>query len=100
MPVVAAPLFWAAIAGAGATVAGGAIAAHAAGEAANTQANAANHAADVQGQTNAQALAFQRQQAENDYRNQEAARQANYQQYLGHYNAAQALGQRYGFNVP
>lgn len=50
-------------------------------EAANTQVNAANHAADVQGKSADEALAFQKQQAENQWQAQQQTQKANYAQW-------------------
>lgn len=80
MPLVA----MGAIAAAG-SLGGALIQSHAAGEAADTQAKAA-----------ADTLAFQKQQAENQYQNDEANRRANWQQYFarqqGNNTIRQALG--------
>ena len=78
---------------AGAT-AGGSIAA------AKIGSNAAKHAGQVQDDATQRAEVFQRQQAENDFLNQEAARHANYDQYMGRRNAAAQLGGSIGFTLP
>lgn len=74
--------------------------ANAAEEGARTQSDAANHAADVQGKGNADALAFQRQQSENAWRDSERIARANYEQSRGRHNAARTLGQTIGFDLP
>ena len=78
---------------AGAT-AGGSIAA------AKIGSNAAKTGGQLQDAATQRAEVFQRQQAENDFLNSEAARHANYDQYLGRRNAASALGSSIGFNLP
>lgn len=97
--VLALPLFWGAV---GATAAGtGAIVAakmqsSAGRDAANTTAAAANHAADLSSQANAEALAFQKQQAENAFQNSEAARRANYDQYADQRRRVGSVGDAFG----
>jgi len=79
---------------AGIAAAGGGIAA------AKIGSNAAKQAGQVQDAATQRAEVFQRQQAENDFLNAEAARHANYDQYMGRRNAASALGSSIGFNLP
>lgn len=90
----------AAAASAGSSVAASAMSSHAANKAAKLQTDSANHGADLQKQSTDEALKFQREAAENDFRNQEAARLANYQQYAARYRGAQSLGQTIGMNLP
>lgn len=85
---------------AGAGVAGAKISSGAAKSAAQKQTEAANHAADVQGQSQREALAFQQQQAAEDKARYEQAQQQNYNQYLARYKAAQGLGHSIGFDLP
>jgi hypothetical protein len=66
---------------AAAGIGGAALSSSAAKDAAQKQTDAANHAADVQAKSAADTLAFQKQSAENDYRNQEATRRANFDQW-------------------
>lgn len=75
----------------------------AASDAANAQMQAANHAADVQAKSAADTLAWQKQQAENDYRNQEATRRANFDQWASGMGAKNSVRAALGLgrvNVP
>lgn len=94
--LIAAPIFWAAVAGGGATVAAGAMASHSAGKAANQQTAAANHAADLQSKAAADTLAFQRQQAEADFQNSETSRHGNYDQWAAGQRRLQTLNDLLG----
>lgn len=89
---------------AGASAGGAAYAAHsssnAARDAAKYQTDAANHGADLQKQSNDEALKFQEQQAAEDKARFEASQRANYNQYLARYNAAKGLGASMGFTLP
>lgn len=99
---LALPAFWGAVT-AGAAGTAGVIGAHmqsgAANDAATLQTQAANHAADVQGKTAADTIAFQRQQAENDYQNQETTRQANYGQWLAKQKSNNTIRQALGLRA-
>lgn len=68
--------------------------------AADTTSQATTHAADLQDEASKRAEAFTRQQAELDWRNQEAARLGNYNLSRARYTGAQTLGQSIGFNLP
>lgn len=74
---------WGTIIGAGTQLFGNLFAAHeqtsAADRAAQIQADAAKYSADLMAKANADALAFQRGQAENAFQNNEASRRGNYQ---------------------
>jgi hypothetical protein len=99
MPAIAAvPLIAAAVSG-GASVAGSAIAAHGSNKAAQSSIAAANHAADVEAQSQAEALAFQRQQAENTYRNTEVNRRGNYDQWAARESRLGSIGQLLGYGA-
>lgn len=94
MPAIAAaPLFYGAVAGAGisagASLIGG-----------KMQSNAANKAGDLQSKSNADALAFEKEQAKQDQERFEQTQQMNYGQYLNRYHAAQGLGHSIGFDLP
>jgi hypothetical protein len=80
----------------GGSIASAAINAHAAGSAADKTTAAANHAADLEAQANAQALAFQREQAENAYQNSETARHGNYDQWAAQQRKARSVGELLG----
>jgi hypothetical protein len=56
---------------------------------AKIQSDAATRAAEIQAKSETEALAFTKQQAENEYKNQELARRANYDQWV-------SQQQRYG----
>ena len=90
---------WGAI-GAGATAglgfAGASKQAGAAQRAAELQTASANRAADIQAKAAADALAFQRQQAEADWRNSEITRQANYEQWRSGQQRLSPLGELLG----
>jgi hypothetical protein len=64
--------------------------------AAHKNSSAAEDAATKQSQSNAEALAFQKQAAENDYKNQEVARKANYDQYVAKQTAMNQVRQGLG----
>lgn len=75
----------------------------AANNAAKLTTSAANHAADVQGKSAAEALTFQRQQAENDAKNTEATRRANYDQWAARERRLGSVGEALGYgtrNIP
>jgi hypothetical protein len=93
--VLALPAFWGAV-GAGATAGGAIYGAHEAGEAADTQAQAAKYAADVQAKSAADTLAFQKQQAAQDLANANVTAQGNYNQYKAKEIAANAIRSRLG----
>lgn len=88
--------FWSAAAAAGGAVASGALASHGVSSAADKQMQAQNYAADQQKKAADEQLAYQRQQAENTYRQQEADRKANYDQWAARMasinSARKALG--------
>lgn len=89
----------AAAATAGGAVASGAIAAHAAGKAADKQTEAANHGADLQKQSTDEALAFQKQQAENEWLNSQNTQRANYDQSKARYGSIAGVASQYGLNL-
>lgn len=94
------PLVIAAAIAAGGAVVSAKMSSNASNKAAKLSTDSANHAADVGKQTNDETLAFQKQQAEADWRNQETAQKANYAQYMAKYNAVKGLGGQMGFNLP
>lgn len=100
MPVALAPVFWAAVVGAGATTATGIYGAKkqssATKDAAALQTQAANHAADLQSKAAEDALAFQKQQAQIELQNQANAQLASYDQYAARQRALSTLGQEVG----
>lgn len=63
---------------------------------AHEQVGAANHAADLQAQAAAEALAFQKAQSENAFQNSEAARQGNYGMYAAGQRRLQSAGEALG----
>lgn len=81
MPIAAAVAGGTALAG----VVGAKLTSNASRDAATAEGSAQKYAADLQTKSNAEALAFTKQQGENAYQNTEAARQGNY----GMYAAAQ-----------
>jgi hypothetical protein len=102
----AATAFWGAV-GTGTAAGLGAFGAHeqasGATSAANTQAAAAKYAADIQAKANADALAFQKQQAALNAQQANAVQQANYNQWASQQRAASDFGQMYGLparNIP
>lgn len=103
MPAIAAaPLFWGAVAGAGATAATGIYGANkqagAANDAARLQSDAAKAAATQQDAAAQRAEAFQRQQAENEWRNSERVQRANYEQQRARLGTIAQFGSQYGIN--
>lgn len=66
------------------------------GQSTTTQTDAAKYAADLQQKQAAAALQFTKQQAETDWRNQELARQANYDQWRAREGSVSAFGQTVG----
>ena len=68
----------------------------AAEDAAKLQTDAANHAADVEGQSTAEALAFQRQQAQYQAQQDEINRRANYDQWAAKQRKVGSIGQMLG----
>lgn len=86
------------------TTAGSVYAAHKTSEtaedSAKTQADAASHAADLQKQAADDTLNFTKQQSENDYRNQEVTRKANYDQYAAQRSRLGTLGSMLGLPAP
>lgn len=96
---IAATAFWGAV-GTGAAAGAGLYAAHltsnAQKDAANTTAGAAGHAADLQSQAAAQALAFTKEQAARDQAAAEATRKANYDQWAAKEGRLSSFGQMLG----
>lgn len=86
---------------AGVTAAGAVAAANssASGEkdAAQLQTDAANHGADITAKTNADTLAWQKQEAEQTYQQAETDRRANYDQWAAHMGGVNSVGQMLGF---
>ena len=91
MPLVALGI-GAAVAG----VAGAKISSDASTKAANIAATSTTNASAAQTKANEETLAFQKQQAENDYKNQEITRQANYNQYATGQTRLQGLDSAVG----
>lgn len=93
---------WGAI-GAGAGIAGNLVGASktagAAKDAAKLQTDAANHAADLQSKSTAEALAFQKQQAENEWLNSQNTQRANYDQSKARYGSIAGVASQYGLNL-
>ena len=89
---------------AAAGIIGSKIQSNASEHAADVQTQAAEQAAQLQSQSAANTLAFEKAQAEADYKNQEIARQANYQQWAANANRLGSLGSSmYGLparNIP
>lgn len=71
----------------------------AAKDAAKLSTDAANHAADVQGKSTADALAFQKQQAENEWLNSQNTQRANYDQSKARYGSIAGVASQYGLNL-
>jgi hypothetical protein len=84
------------IVGGGAALTGAALQSHAAGSAADKQTAAANHAADVEAQSNREALAFQKQQAAYQAQQDEVNRRANYDQWAAKQRKVGSIGQMLG----
>lgn len=99
MPVAALPVFWTAAATAAGATASAAIGAHSASNAAKTQMQTANYAADQQKKAADDQLAYQRQQAENTYRQQEADRKANYDQWAARQSRLNSIGAALGYGA-
>lgn len=99
MPAFALPAFWAAIA-AGSTAGAGIYAANkqsgAVKDSARMQVDAANHAADAQAKSTAEALAFEKEQAARDYGMQESNRHANYDQWAAGQHRLGTIGEMVG----
>jgi len=92
-----------AAASAGATVYAAKKQSETAREGAELQSKAVTESTKIQDKSQAEALAFAKAQAENEYRNQEVARQANYQQWLPREQRMSAFGQTVGLpsrNIP
>ncbi len=108
MPAIAAaPLFWGAVVGAGATAASSVYGANkqsnSARDAANAQVTAANKAAELQSKSAAEALAFQREQAARDQQNYVGTQLANYEQDTARQQRIGSLGELLGLpsrNIP
>ncbi len=83
-------------AAAGATVYGAHKAAASNREAADIGAQSQKDSSAAQTKSNEETLAFQKQQAENDYRNQELTRRANYDQYASGQNRFASLDSAVG----
>lgn len=66
--------------------------------AAQIKSNSDEKAAELQSQANANTLKFQREQAENDYKNQETTRRANYDQYVAKQAAMNRVRQGLGLH--
>lgn len=90
-----APLAGGAASGLG-SIFGGKAQADAAKYAADVQSQAANHAADVQAKSAADALAFQKLQAHQDFLNAQAASRGNYDQWAARQGRLSTLGQMVG----
>lgn len=88
MPAIVA----AAVIAGGASVGGAAMASHAAGAAGKRQADAATRAAEIQAQSERDALAFKQQQAKQDQLNAETAQHANYDQWRAREGRLSSLG--------
>lgn len=91
--------FWSAAATAGGAVAGAAMSSHGVSSAADKQMQAANYAADQQKKAADDQLAYQRQQAENTYRQQEADRKANYDQWAARQTRLNSIGAALGYGA-
>lgn len=81
---------------AGGAVASGAIQSRAAGKAADAQTQASNYAAEQQAKSAREALAFQRQQAHQDFLNAQNAQRGNYDQWAARQGRLSTLGQMVG----
>lgn len=91
--------FWSAAATAGGAVASGALASHGVSSAADKQMQAQNYAADQQKKAADEQLAYQRQQAENTFRQQEADRKANYDQWAARQTRLNSIGAALGYGA-
>jgi hypothetical protein len=79
------------------------IASNAAGKSADIQTTAATHAADLEAKAAADALAFQKQQAETDWQNSQQTERANYDQWAAREGRMSGLGPLIGLparNIP
>lgn len=85
--------------GGGAAVYGANKQAGAAQDAARLQTDAANHSADLQSKSTADALAFQKQQAENEWLNSQNTQRANYDQSKARYGSIAGVASQYGLNL-
>jgi hypothetical protein len=92
----AAPFFWGAIASAGGSVAAAAIGSHASGKAADKQVEATTRAAELQKQSNDEALAFQKEEARRAYIAAESDRHANYDQWAAGQRRLSTVGDLLG----
>ena len=90
------PLVAAAAIGAAGLVAGAKISSKASNRAARLTTDAANHDADVQAQSAREAETFARQQAQNQYLNDEAIRRANYDQWAAQQARFGSIQERLG----
>lgn len=81
---------------AGAGVASAKIQSNAAGKAAKLATTSANYSADVQSKSNADALAFQKQQAAQDLATANATQRANYDQWAARESRLGSLGEMVG----
>jgi hypothetical protein len=86
--------------GAGGVIASGVISSNANQSAANTQAGAVTHGADLQAKATADALTFQKQQAEAAYQSNEATRKANYDQWAAGQQRMGSISELYGGTAP
>ena len=91
------PVIAAAAIGAGGMIAGGVMQSRAAGQAARHQTNAANTAAQLEAQSQAEQLAFLREQADLAQRQAEVDRRANYEQWASREGRLGSVGQALGF---
>lgn len=66
--------------------------------AATAQTNAVSQSAELQSKSNADTLAFQKQQAQNEWKNQELTRQANYNQAKARLSTIAGVGNEYGLS--
>jgi hypothetical protein len=76
----------------GSSIYGASKQAGAATDAAKLSTDAANHAADVQAQSNREALAFEREQADYQAQQTEINRKANYDQWAAHMQGVNSIG--------
>lgn len=91
------PVVAAAIIGAGASVAGGAMQSRAAGNAAREQRRAADAAAAEQRRSSESAERFQREQAQHTWAQQEADRRANYDQWVARERRLGSIAEALGY---
>lgn len=82
---------------AGGAIVGGTMQSRAASGAAKQQTQSANYAADKQAEASRAAEAFQRQQAQNTYQNNEATRHANYDQWKAREGRLGSIGEALGY---